>query len=136
MAFEFRSGSEQIYAYGINSGSADITAGDALCLVAGYVAKVTVAATAVFGIAVDTATAPSTSGNKTVRVAISRDAVYEVPPSTGSFVVGDTGKKCDVAANGTSIIRTTSTTGDMEIISVDTTLNTARVQIARPHTAA
>jgi hypothetical protein len=134
--FEYRSGTEGILDLGISSGSAEIKAGDAVCLVSGFICKVTVAATAVYGVACDSATAPTTSGNKSVRVAIGREAVYEVPPSTGSFVVGDIGKKCDVAANAVSVIRTTSTQGDIEIIDVDTVRNTARVQLARPHTAA
>lgn len=134
--FEYRSGTEGILDLGINSGSAEILAGDAVCLVAGFACKVTVAATAVYGVACDSATAPTTSGNKSVRVAIGREAVYEVSPSAGSFVVGDIGKKCDIAATGRAIIRTTSTVGDIEIIDVDTAKNTARVQLARLHIAA
>lgn len=127
--FDYRSGAENILPIGIHADSADIKAGDALTLVSGYVAKVTTAASAVWGIARDTQASPATSGAKSVRVSVSREAVYEVKPSAGSFAVGDVGKKVDVAANAQQVIRTTSTRGDIEILSVDTARNTARIRI-------
>lgn len=134
--FDYRNGEEMIRSFKVHADTADIVAGDCLKLTAGFVLKVTGNGDAVFGIAVDSCDSPATSGAKSVRVAIGREATYEVPPSTGSFVQGDIGKKCDVAASAQAVLRTASTKGDIEILDVDLVKNTARVRLNQGFTGA
>jgi hypothetical protein len=130
--FEFRNGRRNILRFPVDSASEAIESGHAITrtgATAGYVQRADGAADVLIGVAVQASTPGSSDGDAFVEVDVSRDTVYEVPPSTGSFVIGDRFKKVDVAASGAAVVRTTSTTGDIEILDVDTTRNTAKVRI-------
>jgi hypothetical protein len=132
MAFEYRNGARNILRFPLDKDSEDIEVGEAITrtgATAGFVMRADGAADVLVGIAVQPSTPGAADGDAFVEVDVSRESVYEVPPSTGSFVVGDRFKKVDVAASGAAVVRTTSTTGDIEIIDVDTSRNTAKVQI-------
>jgi hypothetical protein len=87
-------------------------------------------------VAMQAATAPSSDGAKIILADFSTSAVYEYPPDTGSAVVGDIGKQCDIGG-AQSVNRDASATGSggdgcLQIVDVDTTKNTLFVRLAKP----
>lgn len=87
-------------------------------------------------IAVDASVAPSADGGLEIGADFSREAIYEYPADTGTVVVGDKGKQCDVGG-AQSVNRDASATGDggngcLQILDVDTVKNSLFVRLAKP----
>jgi hypothetical protein len=87
-------------------------------------------------VAMQASTAPTADGEKIILADFSRTAIYEYPADTGTVVVGDIGKSCDIGG-AQSVNRDASATGQggdgcLDILDVDTAANTLFVRLARP----
>ena len=134
LSFSYRYGERNIRFYPLDKDSADIIQGSVLTTAgatAGYLQRVDANSEAAVGVAVDPIDDFGTvDGDKSLRVDVSRDSVYEVNPSTGTVTVSLKQQKFDVAADGkTVLIGVTAANGDVECIDVDTARNTLLVRI-------
>jgi hypothetical protein len=87
-------------------------------------------------IALEACGVPTADGDIEINADFSNQSLYEYVADTGSFVVTDIGKSCDVGG-AQSINRDASATGQggdgcLEIIDVDLANNTGIVRLARP----
>jgi hypothetical protein len=132
----YRSGPRTPRPVRIDSSSSAIVVGDFLVLdTAGYYEKAAANGEAQC-VAMQACSAGSADGDVIILADFSRDAIYEYPADTGSFVVGDIGKSCDIGG-AQSINRDASATGQggdgcLEILDVDVANNTGFVRLARP----
>jgi hypothetical protein len=140
LAFEYRGGERNIVVYPVDKDSAAIIQGSLITTAgatAGFVQRVDANGEVVIGVALDPLTDfGAADGDRTIRVDISRDSVYEVRPSTGSVGVANLQKKFDSAADGKTVrFGATSTVGDIECVGVSTARNTIQVRINPAFTA-
>lgn len=87
-------------------------------------------------VAMQASTAPSADGSAEILADFSTSSIYEYPADTGTVVVGDIGKQCDIGG-AQSVNRDASATGDgangcLQILDVDTVKNTLFVRLAKP----
>lgn len=134
--YGYRYGTREPRTVRLDSTTSTISVGDFLVLdTAGYYEQCGANGEAQC-VAMQASTAPSSDGLKTILADFSTSAVYEYPADTGSTVVGDIGKQCDVGG-AQSVNRDASATGSgadgcLQIVDVNTTANTLFVRLAKP----
>jgi hypothetical protein len=134
--YGYRTGRRSPRPVRLDSTTSTISVNDGLILATAGYYKQAAANEEVQCFAMQASTAPSADGEKIIMADFSREAIYEFPADTGSFVVGDIGKSCDLGG-AQSINRDASATGQggdgcFEIVDVDVANNTGFVRLARP----
>lgn len=108
-----------------------ITAGDMVIMEsgnAGYIVPCSAGDRAI-GVAMDSCSAPSADGAKTIRVNVALDAIYEYPPDTGTVTQALVGTTMD-SGGAQSINIDASSDDNITVVAVDLVRNTLFVRIA------
>lgn len=111
-----------IISMAVDASSADINVGDALTTSgasAGYVMKVDGVGEPVIGFADSKVSSPDADGDVMVKVDVSKEVLYRLPPDTGSVTQALVGLKRDIGADGRSVDVDGTTTSDLEILGID-----------------
>lgn len=127
--YGYRHGPRVPVAFLVDSSTpAAIEVGDMVSLVsAGYIGQAA-AGDIPMGVAMDRSAVPSADGDIKILVDISREAVYEYPPDTGSVTQALVGLTCDVG--GARSINIDASTDDViEIVGADVTNNSVFIRL-------
>jgi len=113
-------------AWPVAAASAAIEVGDMIMLASGY-AKQAAAGEAIVGVAFEKVASPSSNGDITVKVNVSREAVYRYPIDTGTVAQSNmtAGGNADAGtySSGSTVDVTSPSNNDLRIVEVDTTNN-------------
>lgn len=116
-------------------GGVTVNPGDLMALSGGYLTPAASGANDVIGVTPNlVSTAGAADGDITITVNVDPSAVYEVAIGNGTGTVAMQGAKCDVHA-AQSIDVTSATDGVIQIHTIDTVRQTARVSIRRAPSA-
>ena len=120
----------------LDSTTSTVVVGDFLILATAGYYKQAAANEEAQCVAMQASTAPTADGDKTILADFSTSTIYEYPADTGTVVVGDTGKQCDIGG-AQAVNRDASATGDggngcLQIVDVNTSANTLFVRLAKP----
>lgn len=126
--YGYRFGPRVLVKMPVDSSTTAIEAGDMLTLAtAGYV-KQAAAGDIVYGVAYDRVAVPAADGDAYVVVDVSREAVYEYPPDTGSVTAALLMLTCDLG--GPRSINIDASADDcLQIVQCNVTENTVLVRI-------
>ena len=129
--YGYRAGRRMPVRYLVDASSEDIKTGNAITVTgmsAGYVGRADGSGDRVIGFAMEDVDSPSADGEASVLVDVSTESIYEVPPDSGTLTTAELLDSCDIGADGFSIDRDASVTDDIQILSIDTNLNTALIK--------
>jgi hypothetical protein len=135
--YGYSSGPQTPRPVALDSSTATVNIGDFMRLgTAGYYQACTATSDEPQCIAMEYSTAPSADGEKIILADFSTLSIYRYPPDTGTVVIGDRGKSCDIGG-AQSVNRDASAQGQggdgcLEIVDVDVAEQVLYVRLARP----
>ena len=129
VAYGYRFGPRVPVSMAVDSSAATLEVGHLVTLAtAGYI-KECASGDEPYGVVMERTTAPSADGDKSILIDISREAVYELPPDSGTVTQALVMTAKDVGGAQSCAIAS-STDKSLEIVRVDTSANTVFARIS------